>query len=99
MLSSGSSISSFFSSASTSSFFSSSTSAKSSTNIPMSQYGQQATSSSEKNYVVGSMTTRKEIEQDAKDDISQFNITFAEVNNRIYCLFIYLFIYYSFVIV
>ena len=76
----GGGISSFFSSASTSSFFSSSSSVKSSTNIPMSQYGQQATSSSEKKYVIGSMTTRKEIEQDAKDDILQFNITFSEVS-------------------
>lgn len=78
-VSSSSSISSFFSSASTSSFFSSSSSPKSSTNIPMSQYGQQTQSNSEKRYVVGSMTTRKEIEQDAKDDVSQFNITFSEV--------------------
>ena len=45
----------------------------------MSQYGQQTQSNSEKKYVVGSMTTRKEIEQDAKDDVSQFNITFSEV--------------------
>lgn len=60
----------------------------------MSQYGQQATSSSEKKYVVGSMTTRKEIEQDAKDDLSQFNITFSEVNNSDSdCLYVSLFAY------
>ena len=83
---------SFFSSAP--SFFSSTptTSPTSSARIPMSQYGQTGNSysSSDKNYVVGSMTTRREIGQDAKDDVSQFDVTFRDVR-----LIFFLFLLYN----
>lgn len=65
----------------------------------MSQYGQQTQSNSEKRYVVGSMTTRKEIEQDAKDDVSQFNITFSEVRTLAAILTLFLHLHFILVLI